>query len=218
MNNNQISFPEESYGHLRGVTSSHLGGVPKGRVLKAQSQTGQSLLEVIVAMTAGILVVAALTYAVIFSLRNANFAKTSSQATKLAQEGIERVKTGRDRNQCINSIPIIMVNSWNGGNGSCSTGDPIWSYQINGSSGCTNDPNPNCYFNVTNTGSLNYLTNGSSVPAQFAETVAPNFKRVVILSDDAGTYTTQKKVTIIVQWTDFAGPHQSMLTTILRKL
>lgn len=174
-------------------------------------EKGQSLIEVIVAATVGILVVTALTFATIFSLRNASFAKNSEQATKLAQEGIERVRTGRDRNQCINNIPGASVKSWNGNNSSCAGSGSIWSYQINRN--CI----PNCYFNIASTGILNYLINGSSVPTG-AESIAPNFKRVVILSDDAATFSTQKKVTVIVQWTDFAGAHESKLTTILRKL
>lgn len=211
MRNNQRFTSEESCGHLRGVKLPHLGGV-----LKAQFQAGQSLIEVIVAAAVGILVVTALTFAVIFSLRNAYFAKTSSQATKLAQEGIERVRTGRDRNECINNL-AADVHSWNGNssNTSCVGPGSIWTYSINTT--CTNPLNPNCYFNVTNVGVLDYLINESSVP-DLAEPIEPNFKRVVILSDDAGSYTTQKKVTVIVQWTDFAGPHQSTLTTILRKL
>lgn len=179
------------------------------------NESGQSLIEVIVAAAVGILVVTALTFAVIFSLRNANFAKTSAQATKLAQEGIERVRTGRDRNECINNLSGI--NSWNGNSSDsvCNGSGAIWGYQI--SSSCISDTAPYCYFNITETGVLNYLTNGSVVPL-LAEPVASNFKRAVILSDDLGSYTSQKTVTVIVQWTDFAGPHQSTLTTILRRI
>lgn len=186
-----------------------------GRRRTVFSQLGQSLIEVIIASAVGILVVTALTFAVIFSLRNANFAKTSAQATQLAQEGIERVRTGRDRNECINNLS--GVNSWNGSSSdtSCMGSGSIWTYSIN--TACSNPLNPNCYFNVTDKGVLNYLISESSVP-DLADPIEPNFKRVVILSDDSTTYTTQKTVTVIVQWTDFAGPHQSILTTILRKL
>lgn len=192
MHHNQIS---------RGVTKLLLGGV-----LKAQFQGGQSLMEVIIAATVGILVVSALTFATIFSLRNAGFAKTSAQATKLAQEGIERVRTGRNRNQCLSLPP--SVNSWNGDNNSC-PGGSIWSYQINVN--CI----PNCYFNVTDQSVLNYLGAAATMPSG-AEPIPPQFKRAVILSDDA-TYTNQKKVTVIVTWTDSSGAHESKLTTILGK-
>lgn len=180
------------------------------------SEQGQSLIEVIVAAAVGILVVTALTFATIFSLRNASFAKNSAQATKLAQEGIERVRAGRDRNECITGL--TNVNSWNGNSSdtSCVGTGSIWTYQIN--SACSNQLNPNCYFNIADTGVLNYFINGSSFPVNGSQLIPPNFKRVVILSDDSTSYTTQKKVTVIVTWTDFAGDHESKLTTILRKL
>lgn len=177
--------------------------------MKKQTEAGQSLIEVMVAVTVGILVVSALTFATIFSLRNAGSAKASAQATKLAQEGIERVRTGRDRSIAITGnfqIGSQSISSWDDPN--------LWANRI--SSNCT----PNCYFNVSSSGGLQYLTATSSLP----ETAESNgqFKRVVILSDDAG-YQTEKKVTVIVTWNDFAcgitpNCHESKLTTILRRL
>lgn len=164
------------------------------------NEKGQSLLEVIVAVTVGILVVSALTFATIFSLRNAGFAKASAQATKLAQEGIERVRTGRDRTAAITGdfqLSNQSITSWD---------DPdLWANRI--SINCI----PNCYFKVNPSGELQYLTG-----PQLVETNG-QFKRVVILSDDA-SYQIEKKVTVIVTWTDFSGPHESRLTTILRRL
>ncbi|EKE05884.1 MAG: hypothetical protein ACD_19C00167G0001 [uncultured bacterium] len=193
--------------------------------MRNKLESGQSLVEVIVASVVGIFVVSALTFTTIFSLRNANFAKTSAQATKLAQEGVESVRTGRDRNRAITGLGGDPT-SWDGSSSSTCSGsdaksDSIWCYQID--STCSNQLNPNCYFNViskgdvTNIGVLNNLGNGSSIPT-LAEQIPPNFRRVVILSDTAADYTTQKKVTVIVTWTDFAGSHESRLITILRKL
>ncbi|MCR4305671.1 MAG: hypothetical protein NUV73_01130 [Candidatus Daviesbacteria bacterium] len=173
------------------------------------NEKGQSLLEVIVAVTVGILVVSALTFATIFSLRNAGFAKASAQATKLAQEGIEMVRTGRDRTAAITGdfqLSNQSITSWD---------DPdLWAYRI--SINCT----PNCYFNINSSGELQYLTADSSLP-QLVKTNG-QFKRVVVLSDDA-SYQIEKKVTVIVTWTDFAcgatpNCHESRLTTILRRL
>lgn len=169
----------------------------------SSNESGQTLMEVIIAMTVGILVVTALTFATIYSLRNANFAKTSSQATKLAQEGIERVRIGRDRYKPITGnfkINNSDITSWD---------DPdLWSNQI--SPNCI----PNCYFNITSSGVLQYTGTTSSL----AEPIDPNFNRMVILSDDSRTYATQKTVMVIVTWTDASGPHNSKLMTILRKL
>lgn len=180
---------------------------------------GQSLIEVIVAATVGIMVVSALTFATIFSIRNASFAKNSAQATKLAQEGMERVRSGRDRNQSINSSGALgAVTSWTGdtnGNGA------IWSYRINGNCGNTTATPPTyCYFNINTSGRLQYLAAASVMPS-LAESIGL-FKRVVILSDDTD-YQAQKTVTVIVTWTDFAcgttpNCHESKLTSVLRKL
>lgn len=199
------------------------------------SEKGQSLIEVIVASVVGILVVAALTFATIFSLRNANFAKTSSQATKLAQEGIERVRTGRDRNQCIRALTTTNVYSWDGNNSSCNPSppeQPIWDYPITG--GCDNPSDGGkCYFRVDLNGVLtNIGYDQITFPTVFAETIQSGsqvFRRVVLLSDESTpitlpggntvpSYQVQKTVTVIVIWTDFAGSHESRLVTILRKL
>ncbi|MBI4038610.1 prepilin-type N-terminal cleavage/methylation domain-containing protein [Candidatus Daviesbacteria bacterium] len=182
------------------------------------SEKGQSLMELVVVVAVIAVVVGALVFATIASLRNASFAKNQAQATKLAQEGIERVRSGRDRNQQINCpfcTPSVV--SWNGddsGNGS------IWNYQIN--SNCGNlaaTPPLYCYFNVTNQGALNHLIAASDIPsgAEGIPAADPVFRRVVIISDDAN-FATQKEVTVIVRWTDFSGSHESRLTTYLRKV
>lgn len=160
---------------------------------------GQTLLEVIVTSAVGILVVSALTFAVIFSLRNATLAKNQAQATKLAQEGIERVRSGRDKSAGITGFSLggQNVDSWDDSD--------LWSNQI------TPNCNP-CYFKINSSSQLQYigtLSNGESIPP---------FVRAMMLSDSATTYAVEKNVTVIVQWSDFAGSHESRLTTILRKL
>lgn len=168
-------------------------------------------MELVVVIAVAVIVISALTFATIGSLRNAQFAKNQAQATKLAQEGLERVRTGRDRNADILPAGALgSVVSWNG-NGSADSA--IWDYQINVN--CI----PDCYFKVTDQSVLNYLIASSAFPGG-AEAIPPPpataiFHRVIILSDDA-TYETQKKVTSIVRWTDFSGEHESKLTTILR--
>ncbi len=173
-----------------------------------KSQSGQTLMELVVVITVAVIVVGALVFATIASLRNAQFAKNQSQATKLAQEGIEKVRVGRDRNQAI--INLSPVTFWNGdGNPNSS----LWSYQI--STGC--GTGGNCYFNVDSQGALTYKATSSSVPTT-SESIPLAFQRAVILSDSSSSYANQKTVTVIVQWSDFSGTHQSRLTTILGNL
>lgn len=121
------------------------------------SEKGQTLIELIVVIAVIIVVVAALTFATIASLRNANFSQNQAQATKLAQEGLEKVRILRDRD---------------------TTGAGIWS-----------------------------TANAESIP--------PGFRRQFFIEDIG---VDQKKVTVVVTWIDVFGPHESRLTTILRKL
>lgn len=134
-------------------------------------ENGNSLLEVLVAATVGVLVVTALTFATIFSIRNARFAQNSAQATKLAQEGLEKVRTQRDRR---------IINLW--------------------SMTCP------CRFNLSGT-----LVEAA---ADIFEEIPP-FKRQILTEDPRAD---QKKVTSRVIWQDFAGEHESKLTTILGKI
>ncbi len=59
--------------------------------------SGQSLVEVLVAITVGVFVVVALINAAVAAMRNAQYAKNQNIATKLAQEGMEQVRGVRDR-------------------------------------------------------------------------------------------------------------------------
>ena len=187
------------------------------------SDKGQSLMELVVVIAVIIIVVAALTFATIASLRNANLAKNQAQATKLAQEGLERVRTGRDRKRPIFVIGIATVDSWSG------TG-PIWGYHISGD--CDRPdltPAGLCYFNVDSTGQLDNKAFASTSFPSLSEGIPsdnPVFRRVILLSDDLNhdknfsndDFQNQKEVTAIVNWIDFAGSHESRLTTILRKI
>ncbi len=58
---------------------------------------GQSLVEVVLALGVAVVVILALVRATVVSMRNANFAKNESLATKYAQEAIESVRLLRDK-------------------------------------------------------------------------------------------------------------------------
>lgn len=181
---------------------------------KKSSENGQSLMELIVVIAVIVFVVGALTFATIASLRNAVFAQNQAQATKLAQEGLERVRVGRDRNEEISALPDVSdcpnVDSWNGD----TTAYPIWSCKIYNTCGSGGD----CYFNVSSSGALNYLTSSPTFPTAGTESIPPMFNRAIMILDDSTTYSSQKTVTAIVIWRDVSGSHESRLTTILRKI
>lgn len=60
--------------------------------------SGQSLVEVMVAVAILVLVLTALVLGTTLAIRNANFAQNQARATKYTQEGIERVRAYRDQN------------------------------------------------------------------------------------------------------------------------
>lgn len=185
------------------------------------SEKGATLMELVVVVAVAAIVVGALVFATIASLRNASFSKNQAQATKLAQEGIERVRAGRDRNALISNVPdhsdCPQLDSWNGVRAGSMWGCKIYKTCISSAVGSA------CYFKFANQsdGALKSLGGSATFPDTVAEQIPPSvgvFKRVIILSDDAATYDSQKTVTVVVKWTDFSGSHESRLTTILRKI
>lgn len=179
----------------------------------SNNQAGQTLIEVIVVITVGLLVVSALTFATLFSLRNAKFSQNQNQATKLAQEGIERVRAERDRNsQILGLSPSLPTSSWGSQN--------FWDYHISGSGDCGGGILFKFIGNNIG-GGITYL---SCDPGNYFElhpetdTGTNPFQRGIIINDDWSTYTFQKKATVIVKWRDSTGSHESKLTTFLRKL
>lgn len=161
----------------------------------SSKERGQTLIELVVVISVIALVVGSLVFATIASLRNAQFSKNQAQATKLAQEGLEKVRSSRDRDGSvyyIRSIPPPATHF-----------NELWTISFN----CTSSNN--CQFFFDSTGVL--------VGGNAFEDISPNFKRQIIIEDE-GVNSDSKKVTVVVQWNDSAGSHESRLTTILRKL
>lgn len=170
---------------------------------RTNNQVGQSLVEVVVVIAVIAIVVGGLVFATIASIRNATFAKNHAQATKYAQEAVERVRTARDRRDVstISGFTLASqpVTDWQ---------DPdLWANQI--STSC----NP-CYFRITSVlGVLQYQGTTPSSPEAIG-----SLRRSIILSDTSN-FGVEKVVTAIVSWNDFLGKtHESKIVTILRKL
>lgn len=156
------------------------------------SEKGQSLIELVVSMAIAVLVLGALTFAVIISLRNAQFAKNQAQATKLAQESLENIRSLRDRDGKVDYIKSDLTHT--------TKFSDLWSIAFS----CPG----NCYF-FFNASAV--LTGGSS--GTF-ETILPNFTRQIQI-EDASSGSTQKEITAVVRWSDAQGAHESRLNTIL---
>ncbi len=181
-----------------------------------RTEGGQTLIELVIVSTVAIIIVGALTFASISSLRNASFSKHQTLATKLAQDGIERVRTLRDRNG------LVKINNEDGFFVEVEF-DTLWGKQFYVS--CSGYGGV-CYFNFD---SAKQLVEVTDVNKEEIDDVSGDkrFRRVVKMSDQAdcsemgipaGCHEYQKKVTVVVEWTDFAGVHQSELSTVLRNL
>lgn len=158
---------------------------------------GQSLLELVIVMAVAITVIGALTVVTISSLRNANLSKSELQATKYAQEGIEKIRSIRDRNGTVNTNFGTPTNKFS----------QLWGIQLN-TTLCTPQP---CNFLLD---SLNTLTQNNTA----FENLSGSFERRIKITDESSSYQNQKTVTVLVNWIDFSGSHESHLTTILRKI
>lgn len=156
----------------------------------------------------GVLVIGALVFATISSLRNSQFSKNQAQATKLAQEGLERLHSSRDQGDPIGggfTIDGFAVDSWKD--------DDLWRQVSN-----TCSTPLNCYFKFNGI-SFQFLTAAQDIPNNAEDPLGDGkFKRVIILSDDPSFYQDRKNVTVIVRWSDFSGNHDSRLSSILRRL
>lgn len=176
---------------------------------KINSETGQSLLELVIVITVTIIVITSLVFATLSSLRNAQFAKNQAQATKLAQQGLEKIRSSRDKNGTdikadYGGDTTNEVNNW----------DDFWSI------------NPQCapgaYYVFNTSGEIQFKECQETLTEfpklNLAEQIEDsNFKRVIIISGIFPESNAKKTFTVIVAWTDYSGTHESRLTTILRK-
>lgn len=151
-------------------------------------EKGQSLIELVVSLAIAILVLSSLAFAIITSLRNAQFAKNQAQATKLAQESLEKIRSLRDRNGVVDSYYF----------------NDLWSRPLSCAEGT-------CYYFFNQSG---VLTEGNSVET----IVPNFTRQIQIEDISAATSATQKQITAVVRWNDSAGVHESRLTTILRNI
>lgn len=161
-------------------------------------ELGQSMLEIMVLLTILVVVTSTVAMVSINSIKNSQFSKNQIQATQLAQEGIDKVKTGRSKN-CQVSIDQNLY---------------YW-YD-----------NASLIWDTTIASEINYKVDLDSSPCKFDELISSQsdtisqslnskFKRKITLIDDG--VADRKKVKSEVSWVDSSGTHSSVNVTILTK-
>ena len=163
---------------------------------------GQSLIELIIVIALTVLIVGALTFATIASLRNADLANSQIQATKLAQEGLEKVKIIRDRNT---SGDVFYDDDTTNENHIHTIFSDFWAITFS-----CEGAERNCDF-MFDSGVLRQA--GSNSAEHIPDSI---FYRQIQIAGEGNT--NQKTITSIVKWSDFSGEHQSVLTTILGRI
>lgn len=194
-------------------------------------QKGQTLIEAIIAIAIGTLIIAAILGLATRSNRNANFARSSTQASKLSQQGLEiirNIETVNEANSIFGLIPgcVPACVQWSelygvdlGVPGDTGTyGDEFRLWQPGGS--CT---------------SSTWCLEGSPATSETITNDNQNFTRRVFIADTSTTsvpvgvsnchtadngfgYGDSKQVTVVVEWTDPVGAHEAVVTSCINNL
>lgn len=179
-------------------------------MLSKLNNEGQSMIELVVGIGLITVVVGALAVVTINSLQNTQYSRNQVQATKLAQENIEKARTIKNSNfgVCTQDDMTQVL--------SCSTWDDIWPIQFGEmETTCVNG----CTFNMFNGLGNCPLKSGGNSPfcLKFSATRADlgeGFTSEIIIEDEA---PSQKRVTSRVYWNDASGEHASDLVTVMSR-
>lgn len=183
------------------------------------SQSGQTLIELLAALAIGILLITGFVSLGVTALRNSTSSSDQVTATKYAQEGIEAMITIRDQNSPCNgatcAIQNFSVSQWQ----DLFTTSMTCTSPSDLTTSCAND-----FVLLTSTCSLgNPLTaqrciqrNASSYNTSSWQIGSTKFYRKIRITDALGV-TNVKDVTVFVWWTDAIGLHKSVLSRKLSK-
>ena len=163
---------------------------------------GESLLEITISIGIALIIASGLVISTVNGLRNSQFSKNQIQATKFAQEGVDRVKAIRDRN-----CPVIVGGtSYLWFNDAVTTQPLVWNVPA---SVISQDPLMPTNFQASLTTTTCELRQDTA-----AETITnSSFTRKILIFKNASTSSLQ--VTVDVAWNDASGAHSSKLVTIL---
>lgn len=172
---------------------------------------GQTLIELVVGLGLLAVTITILSVATITGLQNSQFSKNQAQATKLAQEGMEKVRSIRERNYTVcGPSPVKDWNSIYSTAMACQPNPASCSYVL----ATLSDPiREGC------TPSEFWLNNVNSTQPEEIMTGGVSFNRLIIIKDyGTPSVLTQKEVTVTVSWTDLSGTHSSKLVTVMVEL
>lgn len=171
-----------------------------------KNEKGQSLIEVLVVGIVSAIMILALIMIILNSLKNAQFAQNQTQATKLAQDTIDKIRILRDKNSslaisgtyCFNAIwPTV-------------TTDPLY---------C--GTNKYCYFKSPSDTSIDFVGTDfypPGTPTLVTEDLPGGFSRQIRVSQTDTTYpNTFVNLIVTINWSDSSGAHSSQLETIITK-
>jgi Tfp pilus assembly protein PilV len=169
-------------------------------------QKGQSLIEVLVVGAVSAVMIVALAVIILSSLKNAQFAQNQTQATKLAQDAIDKIRILRDGNANMTLTPP---------NDSAVCFSKLW--EINSNFDCSAQVGSYCYYRLTlpaaQTGKIS-LDEMTTEPAAKDTSIGNGFYRLIKINQ---TSNTEVRLVVQVGWTDSSGEHNSNLETILTK-
>ncbi|OGH13427.1 MAG: hypothetical protein A3H50_00095 [Candidatus Levybacteria bacterium RIFCSPLOWO2_02_FULL_37_10] len=143
-----------------------------------KKESGQTLLEALIALSTAVIIISAMTVMVLSSLNNAQFSKNQNQATQYAQQGIEVLK-----NTSQSDWTAFAVN-----NGSyCLSQDSTTLIQTPVSPGCAQSP---------------YIINNLFVRDVVISQYLAGDITTIGYADCQPTSVTRAKVTVTVSWSD----------------
>jgi len=192
--------------------------------------SGQTLIEVIIAIAVGTLIITAILALATRSNRNSNLARASTQASKLAEGGLEIIKNIQDVNNNdvvnvhssltdVNWIDLYSVEVESGPvcGVSCVTGEGhVYIIHEDGESDCTSGTGDWCLHG-------NHLI----TDREFIDLDEQRFTRVVYVRDsfpgesscntELNDFRRIKQFRVVVAWADPVGEHEQEVVTCIRR-
>ena len=178
-----------------------------------KDKKGQTLIEIIIAIAVGTLIITAILALATRSNRNSNLARASAQASKLAQGGLEIIKSIQDINTLgsVKTTPTATETDWIG----------LYAVDIDESDifRLYNTSDPTC---MATSWCIYAISSGV---AEEIDLDGQIFTRRVEINDISTTdgcnesisFNEIKQFSVVVTWTDPVGEHEQRVVTCIRR-